>query len=172
MDIAKDLVRVGSMSEPESGPEAKFPAVWIPWIIDQNGTRQVMPEALIPKGKAWELWNKPEFEKQYPVFYKQAMAYKQRQFRWCEQRVTTADGWHAKRMVHEISDLDRKCGQFIGVNLNEHPWIEFTSFGKLIDCPFCGKGTSPLFPDCANCGKTINVALLKEVEAGVAAAAK
>lgn len=154
-EIAEDLVHVGSMAAKNSGPDdVTLPAFWISKV----------PENRIPKGKQWGTWGTAEFAKQFPEFYEEAIPYKRREHRWCEARVAQADAWHAKRLVHEISSLDRECGNFIKANLSEHPWIEFSSFGKLVDCPFCGKGTSPVHPDCSHCGKTINPVLEREVQ--------
>ena len=154
--IAADIVHAGSGAASNSGPnDVALPAFWISQV----------PENRIPRGKQWELWREPkEFANAFPEFWEEAIPYKRRQHRWCESRVAQADAWHAKRMVHEISSLDRECGNFIHANLSEHPWIEFSSFGKLVDCPFCGKGTSPLHPDCAHCGKTIDPVLEKQVQ--------
>lgn len=163
-EIADDIVHVGSMASKNSGPDdVSLPAFWISKV----------PEDRIPKGKQWQLWKEPkEFAKTFPEFHAEAVAYKRREHRWCQLRVTNADANHAKKLPHEISSLDRDCANFIGANLAEHPWIEFSTFGKLAQCPFCKAPVDVEASICQSCARVINPALLARTEAGLVAPAK
>jgi len=174
-EIANDIAHVGSMASPNSGPgDVDLPAVWVPCITkDGVRTTEVMPESMIPKGKQWKLWeDKKEFAKIFPEFWAEAAAFKRRQHRWCHARVANADANYAKKLVHEISSLDRECAHFIGANEAEHPWIEFSTFGKLDQCPFCKAPVDVLASICQSCTRVINPELLKQTEAKLLAPAK
>lgn len=149
--IARDIVHAGSGSSADSGPGDVHPAFWI-------STAKVLP-------RDWTLWGSGSFAEAYPDFARECAAYRQREWRWCEKRVSDADAWHAKKMTHEISSIDRLCGIFIGANLAEHPWIEFTSFGKNEPCLYCGSPVPAGRPVCPSCNRTVDYALLEKVEA-------
>lgn len=144
LHIANDLIRAATNGEPDLGPSdtAHF-ALWI------------SKASKLPTD--WTAWGTPEFKRRYPEFARECEAYKRREWAACEAKVKMGDYYHSKRMVHEIGDQHRRCAKFIGANQAEHPWIDFTTFGKTIPCPYCGAATSSTHPKCQHCHEIIDI---------------
>jgi len=152
LDIARDLLKNNTGSH-ENSPSHDGPAFWI------------SKATVFPRVQAqWDLWGTPEFEKQFPEFYAECVAYRARAYRFCERKVAEGNALHSEGKGLFITDIHRTAAHLIGSNAAETLWLNSSKQGDKIPCPLCGKPTSSVHPKCSECGDIINYALYEDIQ--------
>lgn len=169
--IAGDVIREMTGAPPADHNYYTAPAVWISECGSKADVANGQAKGLIPAvsidatGKTiyspeWDTWGTPEFAKQFPEFALECRAFLQRQWRFSEFKLREGDQYAdgPQKNPQNINEIHRGAATFVGANSAEHGWIENTTFGAMMPCPYCGKSTSSAHPMCGSCNNIINQA--------------